>query len=144
MWLSGPAGHEDVELLRLKRWVSVLSQRWNSHVGFIGLSSPEPPNPLGLQSSPLAAWEHFAGSKSCTTRSSPCPCSDLEVGSPALLRQGLPGCPAKRCLSSYLILLPGCRAGGRGGQGGAADLALSGTSVSPARGCDTWQGFSRV
>lgn len=59
----------------------------------------------------MAAWDHFAGSKSCAMRSSPCPCSDLEVGSPALLRQGLPGKVLPQQLPDPAAWLPGLEAG---------------------------------
>lgn len=55
--------------------------------------------------------------------------------------------PAKRCLSSYPILLPVCRQGWREGRAsplpgdcetGAADLSPSGADVSPSRAGDAW------
>lgn len=63
-----------------------------------------------LQSYLMAAWEHFAGSK----RSSPCPCSDLEVGSPALLQARaawLPGKMLPQQLPDPAAWLPGLEAG---------------------------------
>lgn len=53
---------------------------------------------------------------------------------------------AKRCLSSYLILPPGCRRGWREGKAPplprTANLSLSGAAVSPAKGRDAWQEYS--
>lgn len=83
-------------------------------LGFICLSYLEPPEALVLQGSLMAAWEHFAGSKSCGTRSSPCPCSDLEVGSPALLQARaawLPGKALPQQLPDPAAWLPGLEAG---------------------------------
>ena len=112
--------------------------------GFVGSSCLELPKPLGP---PSSQWQRGsalqARAQRCRVPSSS-PAVTLGwaaqpfCGSPCLAG------PAKRCLSSYLILPPGCRRG-RGERGappawGAAVLSPNGAGLSPARGRDAGGG----
>lgn len=122
--------------------------------GFVGSSCLKPPKPLGSQSSPMAVWEHFAGSEPCAARSPLLiPCCDLGVGSPAFLWQPLPGQLGKTLpqqLPDPAAWLPAGLEGGESSplpgecERGAAVLSLSGADMSPARGWDTWQGYGQA
>jgi len=113
--------------------------------GFVGSSCLELPKPLGPPSSP---WERSAGSSPALPGPLLVPCCDLGVGSPAFLRQPLPGRPGKALpqqLPDPAAWLPaGPRgAGGSPRMGGCRPVPERGWLV-PGQGTGCRRGYSRV